>query len=508
MAIQNNVQQIRGVTASNPLQAQYQYFPEEYFTGADVAVYFGDTWVDEITGMQFTLQENVRPIFGYASRTWDGVARGSRVVQGQIRIAFKEAGYLYTIMDHLGQLKAKAKPRMAYLMGGEKVPNWVAGVKDNIESTLERWNGGLEEIRQVEEEFLDEYEWPTLTVGATDATHPNTKGRKRGGASGTQYIGAVSQLQDRIKSIYPMAAVSFNWKAKGSVPTHPNVLKYHGYPTDYFMIQTWANGKPILSAKDFVGNYKKDDPQIKDLVLRLMKFDEIADYVKKEGISIDHMVYGDNLRMAVAKFLEIAGINDGSQGRWVSSKCKAALEQGFNVDGKFDVPTRMAVRAYQQKYGLGITGIVGDETRKHMSPKGKRKVDKMVSVAPASGKVSPSGQPEPRFRKYEQEIWGRASSANIDHTNRTYFYPDTHTLEGGAYLRKNGFDIYINYGAYAEHVIRWKGQMAGDIDADPVSFNTTIKAIRNVQLTGVTQVMDASGQPVEEIYQFIAKDLD
>ncbi|MNG35723.1 hypothetical protein D3C84_1225340 [compost metagenome] len=50
--------------------------------------------------------------------------------------------------------------------------------------------------------------------------------------------------------------------------------------------------------------------------------------------------------------------------------------------------------------------------------------------------------------------------------------------------------------------------MAGQIDADPVSFNSTIKAIRNVQLTGVTQVIDASGQAVEEIYEFIAKDLD
>lgn len=81
--------------------AEYKRFNEEYFSGQDVRIYFGNTWVDEVVALNFQLIENVAPIFGYASYTFDTVARGSRQIQGSFRINFKEAYYLHSLTNRM-----------------------------------------------------------------------------------------------------------------------------------------------------------------------------------------------------------------------------------------------------------------------------------------------------------------------------------------------------------------------------------------------------------------------
>lgn len=72
-----------------------------YYSGSDVRVYFGDTWVDEIVEVNFSLQEQVAPIYGYGSYTYDVAARGNRIVVGEFVVNFKEVGYLHTVLDWL-----------------------------------------------------------------------------------------------------------------------------------------------------------------------------------------------------------------------------------------------------------------------------------------------------------------------------------------------------------------------------------------------------------------------
>lgn len=89
--------------------AEYKRFNEEYFSGQDARIYFGNTFVDEIVAFQFALQTNVAPIFGYASYTYDRMAVGSRQISGTFRINFKESYYLHFITNRLdlelGQLQ-------------------------------------------------------------------------------------------------------------------------------------------------------------------------------------------------------------------------------------------------------------------------------------------------------------------------------------------------------------------------------------------------------------------
>jgi|SRR5579875_900326 len=79
---------------------EYQIFSEDYFSGADVNIFFGDIWVDEATNLTFQLIEDVMPIYGYASYTFDTAVRGKRVIAGSFNINFKSAEYLKSVLDN------------------------------------------------------------------------------------------------------------------------------------------------------------------------------------------------------------------------------------------------------------------------------------------------------------------------------------------------------------------------------------------------------------------------
>jgi hypothetical protein len=113
--------------------AEYQRFKEEYYSGQDVRIYLGDIWVDEIVDLRFQLMENTAPIFGYASYTWDAVAKGNRQIQGTFRINFKESYYLHSILNQLDYKMSKSKDTT---MGGKQVSlqNITA---DHLLSTIE-----------------------------------------------------------------------------------------------------------------------------------------------------------------------------------------------------------------------------------------------------------------------------------------------------------------------------------------------------------------------------------
>ena len=88
----------------------YPLYSDEYYSGTDVSIYFGDTWVDEIVSIQYDMEEKVSPIFGYADYTYSHIAKGSRTVQGKFLINFKRAGYLSAIMERISEADITAVP--------------------------------------------------------------------------------------------------------------------------------------------------------------------------------------------------------------------------------------------------------------------------------------------------------------------------------------------------------------------------------------------------------------
>lgn len=84
---------------------EYQRFTADYFSGCSVNLFFGDRFVDEIVALEFQMQEQILPIYGYASYTYDAICHGQRLVTGTFKINFVESGYLLNVLNNLAKDK-------------------------------------------------------------------------------------------------------------------------------------------------------------------------------------------------------------------------------------------------------------------------------------------------------------------------------------------------------------------------------------------------------------------
>jgi hypothetical protein len=126
---------------------EYQLFPEAYFSGADVKIYFGDTWVDDIMGITFVIQEPVKPLYSYKSRTFKEVSRGARIVNGRFYMAFRKAGYISSVLDHLAQLGniSQQENEIVSIMAGGATQPWHGKALSTIESIMSYYKGDIQE---------------------------------------------------------------------------------------------------------------------------------------------------------------------------------------------------------------------------------------------------------------------------------------------------------------------------------------------------------------------------
>lgn len=127
----------------------YQIFPEDYFTGCDVRIYFGDVWVDEIVSIQFAMQEQLAPIYSFVSYTYDVMARGNRIIRGSFRINFKESLYLKMIANEASYDKTKPRTRAPFIYETTAMENTIEGVlsktKDLTKSEFDKMANAYEE---------------------------------------------------------------------------------------------------------------------------------------------------------------------------------------------------------------------------------------------------------------------------------------------------------------------------------------------------------------------------
>ena len=83
-------------------------YTKRYYSSTEAEIYFSNIdneplpnegYVDEIVQIQFTVQQNVLPLFGYNSYVYDEVAIGNRIIQGAFTINFTSPNYLFTLLD-------------------------------------------------------------------------------------------------------------------------------------------------------------------------------------------------------------------------------------------------------------------------------------------------------------------------------------------------------------------------------------------------------------------------
>lgn len=83
-----------------------QYYPNEYFSSVDVSLFFNmkgqePLYIDEVTGLEYTLTERKVPVYGYADYTARRIVSGARIVQGQLSINLRPGDYLHELVNRV-----------------------------------------------------------------------------------------------------------------------------------------------------------------------------------------------------------------------------------------------------------------------------------------------------------------------------------------------------------------------------------------------------------------------
>lgn len=76
-------------------------FVEEYYSSTDTKITMEGEEQFEIGYIQYSLQEQLKPLYGYASRTFDDVAIGNRIVTGMFTVPIKNPESQTTLDDIL-----------------------------------------------------------------------------------------------------------------------------------------------------------------------------------------------------------------------------------------------------------------------------------------------------------------------------------------------------------------------------------------------------------------------
>lgn len=74
-------------------------FLKRYYSTLDAEVYFGNSFVEDIVDINWSIVQSQMPLFGFNSYVYDEVALGSRIIQGQFVINFTSPNYLFKLLE-------------------------------------------------------------------------------------------------------------------------------------------------------------------------------------------------------------------------------------------------------------------------------------------------------------------------------------------------------------------------------------------------------------------------
>lgn len=111
-------------------QRENNLFVEEYYSSTDVKIFIEDEEQTEVSYITYTLQEQLKPLYGYSSRTFDDVAIGNRIVTGILKIPIKNPDKQSSIEDIYEYKETLTEQNIDYNTSqNEKLSNvdWIKG---------------------------------------------------------------------------------------------------------------------------------------------------------------------------------------------------------------------------------------------------------------------------------------------------------------------------------------------------------------------------------------------
>lgn len=74
---------------------------KRYYSVIDAEIYFENEYVEDIADINWSIVQNVMPLFGYNSYIYDEIARGSRLIRGTFNMNFISPNYLFDLLNKL-----------------------------------------------------------------------------------------------------------------------------------------------------------------------------------------------------------------------------------------------------------------------------------------------------------------------------------------------------------------------------------------------------------------------
>lgn len=78
-------------------------FDSVYYNGLDIRVYLDGYRIEDAVGLVYEIREQVVPVYGYASYTYDRALRGQRIIEGSLTVIFKKP---YALIDRVAAVAA------------------------------------------------------------------------------------------------------------------------------------------------------------------------------------------------------------------------------------------------------------------------------------------------------------------------------------------------------------------------------------------------------------------
>ena len=79
---------------------------KRYYSMIDAEIYFCNYYVEDIMSINWQINQQTQPLFGYNSYIYDEVAQGSRIISGSFVINFTSPNYLMKLLDSIQENEA------------------------------------------------------------------------------------------------------------------------------------------------------------------------------------------------------------------------------------------------------------------------------------------------------------------------------------------------------------------------------------------------------------------
>lgn len=74
---------------------------KRYFSSLDAEIFFGETYIDDIVQINWSIEQATMPLFGYNSYTFDDLAIGARQITGSFVVNFTKSGFMYDVLRNV-----------------------------------------------------------------------------------------------------------------------------------------------------------------------------------------------------------------------------------------------------------------------------------------------------------------------------------------------------------------------------------------------------------------------